>query len=363
MTINHLYARSFYPHVPMSKELKKVHAYYEKQAFDFWTSQGLHGEATTALMLNAIGKKEQAKEIMNSFKERAIVTEKGMYFKYQNGYYWNQMPIETHTYMMEVYASIGNDPKSVELMQKWLLKEKFSEHWKTTTATTSAVYALFAYGSKLLENDELVDISFESTVPYQAKLKNAMENAEKGTGYFKVRFDAFDKHMGTINLKNPNNIEAYGSLYWEYFEELDKVKSFKETPLVLKRELYLMEGGKSSPIHHQKLKVGDKVKVRIELEVEKDMEYIMLKDSRASAFEPRNSLSGYRYANGLRYYQTTKDSATYFFIEKLRTGKYVFEYPLVVTHKGVFSNGISSIESMYAPEFKSHSKGSLVYVE
>lgn len=89
----------------------------------------------------------------------------------------------------------------------------------------------------------------------------------------------------------------------------------------------------------------------------------MLKDSRASTFEPLEVISAYRYKNGLGYYQSTKDSATYFFIDYLKKGKYELTYHMRVTHKGVFSNGITSIESMYAPEFKSHSKGVLVEVE
>jgi hypothetical protein len=32
------------------------------------------------------------------------------------------------------------------------------------------------------------------------------------------------------------------------------------------------------------------------------------------------------------------------------------EQPVVINHKGDFSNGISTIQCMYAPEFSSHSK-------
>ncbi|MDR0385647.1 MAG: hypothetical protein LBH60_06180 [Prevotellaceae bacterium] len=35
----------------------------------------------------------------------------------------------------------------------------------------------------------------------------------------------------------------------------------------------------------------------------------------------------------------------------------MFEYDLRVTHAGRFSNGISSIQCMYAPEFSAHSEG------
>jgi uncharacterized protein YfaS (alpha-2-macroglobulin family) len=93
------------------------------------------------------------------------------------------------------------------------------------------------------------------------------------------------------------------------------------------------------------------------------MEYVMLKDSRASTFEPLNVLSTYKYQDGLGYYESTKDNATYFFFDQLPKGTYVFEYPLIVTHKGSFSNGITTMESMYAPEFKSHNKGIRIRVE
>jgi hypothetical protein len=41
----------------------------------------------------------------------------------------------------------------------------------------------------------------------------------------------------------------------------------------------------------------------------------------------------------------------------------VFEYPLFVSHTGSFSNGITSIQCMYAPEFSAHSEGTKITVE
>ena len=104
-------------------------------------------------------------------------------------------------------------------------------------------------------------------------------------------------------------------------------------------------------------KVGDKIKVRIELRVDRDMEYVHMKDMRASGLEPVNVLSGYKWQDGLGYYESTKDASTNFFFNYLPKGTYVFEYPLFVTHAGNFSNGITNIQCMYAPEFSSHSEG------
>ena len=172
--------------------------------------------------------------------------------------------------------------------------------------------------------------------------------------------------MGNITIKNNNKVTAWGALYWQYFEELDKITPAK-TPLSLKKELFVEKYGKSGPeltqVSKEKLKVGDRIKVRIELRVDRDMEFVHMKDMRASGFEPENVISRYKWQDGLGYYESTKDASTDFFIDYLRKGTYVFEYPLRITHNGDFSNGITTIQCMYAPEFTSHSKGIRVKID
>jgi len=103
------------------------------------------------------------------------------------------------------------------------------------------------------------------------------------------------------------------------------------------------------------LSVGDIMTVRIVLRVDRDMEYVHLKDMRGSGLEPVDVLSYYQYQDGLRYYQSTKDIATHFFIDYLPKGTYVFEYDLRVQLRGKYQNGVAEIQCMYAPEFNSHS--------
>jgi hypothetical protein len=111
--------------------------------------------------------------------------------------------------------------------------------------------------------------------------------------------------------------------------------------------------------------VGDKIVVRIVLTVDRNLEFVHLKDMRASAFEPLTSeqMSGYRYQDGLGYYQSTTDVATNFFFDYLPKGTWVFEYPLLVNAAGEYSNGITTIQCMYAPEFAAHSEGTRVEVK
>ncbi len=192
---------------------------------------------------------------------------------------------------------------------------------------------------------------------------------EAGTGYFKTSWNKNEikPSMGNITVKKKDAGVSWGALYWQYFEDLDKITPH-ETPLKLKKQLFierLSERGKViEPVSDKaKLKIGDKVIARIELRVDRRMEYIHMKDMRASGFEPINVISRYKYQDGLGYYESTKDASTNFFMEALPKGTYVFEYPLRVSHEGNFSNGITTIQCMYAPEFTSHSEGVRVDVE
>ena len=311
------------------------------------------------------GKFTTPAKIVASLKEKAIQNdEMGMYWKRANGFYWYEMPIETHALMIELFNEVKDD-KAVDNLKVWLLKNKQTNAWKTTKATASAVYALLKTGDNWLLEDADIDISVGSKALDVSKM-----DKEAGTGYFKTEFDKADisPKMATVEVKNPNKVVAWGAMYWQYFENLDKIKTFEATPLKMNKLLFKEENGDKGlimkPIDEKTpLSTGDKIKVRIELRVDRDMEFVHMKDMRASGLEPTNVLSQYKWQGGLGYYESTRDAATNFFFDYLPRGTYVFEYPLVVTHKGDMSNGVTTIQCMYAPEFTSHSEGIRVKVK
>jgi hypothetical protein len=247
------------------------------------------------------------------------------------------------------------------------LKQKQTQDWKTTKATSEACYALLLQGDNWLLSDELVEV----TLGNMKVNPKAMDDVkiEAGTGYFKTSWnkEAITPEMGKVTVKKNDKGVAWGGLYWQYFEQLDKITP-AETPLKLKKQLFVQENSPTGPVsrpilENTPLKVGDLVKVRIELRVDRAMEYVHMKDMRAAGFEPVNVISSYKYQDGLGYYETTKDAATNFFFGYLGQGTYVFEYDLRVSHAGDFSNGVTTIQCMYAPEFSSHSEGVRVKVK
>lgn len=367
--IHYLYTRSFYTNIEVKKNNKTAFDYFFGQAKKYWNNKTRYYQGMIALALNRYNETAVPADIVKSLTENALTSdEMGMYWKDNTGgYYWYEAPIETQALLIEVYDEVAKDVKKVDELKIWLLKQKQTQDWKTTKATAEAIYALILRGTDFLASDKLVEVSLGEMVVDPRKIEDV--KVEAGTGYFKTSWagSSIKPAMGNVKVTKTDDGVAWGALYWQYFEQLDKITP-AETPLKLNKKLFTEistpSGQVIKPVNEgDKLKVGDKLIVRIELRVDRDMEYIHMKDMRASGFEPVNVISQYKYQDGLGYYESTRDAATHFFISYLRRGTYVFEYPMFVSHKGDFSNGITTIQCMYAPEFASHSEGIRVTVE
>ncbi|MFD2915958.1 alpha-2-macroglobulin family protein [Psychroserpens luteus] len=361
--LHYLYMRSFFPELKKSKEVETITDYYQTQIQKYWLSRSLYAKGLMTLVLHRMDDESTSAKILESLRETSITSEElGMYWKENtSSWYWYQAPIETQALLIETFSEVENDTATIDNLKIWLLKNKQTNRWKTTKATTEAVYALLLQGSDWLSVSEMVDIVIGGQQIEPSKLEDV--KVEAGTGYFKTSWNSseIEPEMATVKLTKKGDGIAWGSLYWQYFEDLDKITS-AETPLKLSKKLFKKTntdtGEQITEITPETdLKVGDLVRVRIELRSDRAMEFIHMKDMRAAGLEPINVLSQYKYQDGLGYYEATKDASTNFFFDYLPKGVYVFEYDLRVNNAGDMSNGITTIQSMYAPEFSSHSEG------
>jgi hypothetical protein len=374
----YLYMRSFFPAYTIPAASQTAYNYYRKQSQQFWTKGNKFMQGMTALSLDRTGDKQTPKTILRSLKETSINNDElGMYWKenaFGKSWFWWYAPIETQALLIEAFNEINNDQKTVDDLKTWLIKNKQTNNWRTTKATADACYAMLLQGTEWLTNEPAVTIKMGTT-----SISNKVETkVEAGTGYFKktISGNLVKPEMGniTITVEQPktsslqkSNMPSWGAAYWQYFEDLDKITS-ASTPLQLSKKVFIEKNTDRGPAiipvgEGTGLQVGDKLKVRIELRVDRDMEYVHMKDMRASALEPVNAISGYKWQGGLGYYESTKDASTSFYFSYLQKGTYVFEYPLFVTHAGNFSNGITTIQCLYAPEFSAHSEGIRLSVE
>lgn len=141
---------------------------------------------------------------------------------------------------------------------------------------------------------------------------------------------------------------------------MDKIQSFEGDGLKVSRE-YIYKG--KTLKRKATLHVGDRLTVRLTFRTDRDMDFVSLKDERAACMEPVEQLSGYVWKNGLGYYRAPGDASTSFFMDHLRKGTYVIEYEVYIDRAGTYQAGTATIQSVYAPEFGSHTKGEVLQVE
>ncbi len=367
--IHGLYARSFFPKHKVEPSVQKAINFFQKQANKYWLTYPLYQQALIALTAHRTGINHLAKGILQSIEENSLKSdEMGMYWKENKpGWQWYQSPIETQALLIETFDEIEGYSQKLDEMRIWLLKHKQVNAWPTTKQTTEAVYALLLDQHNWLSTDTNVRINLGPVKIDPSKDNNL--KIEAGTGYFKKTWAAeqIKPEMGHIVLENKGDHIIWGGLYWQYFEDLDQIKS-NEGPLKIKKEYYIRQwretGEKLHPLTPQTpIKTGDLVRIRLIIQTDRPMEFVHLKDLHAAGLEPVQSLSGYRWQDGLGYYQSITDTGTHFFIQRLPKGIFVFEYDLSANVAGNFVGGIAKIENMYAPEFSSHSKGQKIKIK
>jgi uncharacterized protein YfaS (alpha-2-macroglobulin family) len=366
-----LYTLSGFPELKVEPSARRAYDLFRRQAAKWWPRRQPQLQAMTALMLHRTGDAKTAKAILKSLKEYAIRDSiLGMYWKY-DGFrgYWSDAPVETQAMLIQAFTEIEPQDTDIDRMREWLLSQKQTNRWGSTRATAEACQALLMTGTDWLSADRKVDIQLGTTQPVRFK-----QTDTNGVGYLKgvVEGEKVKAGMGEINInvsgsdRKENNGIGWGAVHWQYFEHMDRITA-SASPMGLKKQYFIERKTERGPVlellnDENDLKVGDKLVARIELRVDRDLEYVHLKDLRAAGTEPVNVISGYRWKGGLGYYESTKDASVNFFFQFIPKGTHVFEYPMFVSHNGRFSAGITTAECMYAPEFRAHSDGLVLRV-
>ena len=298
---------------PLSDKLKVV---IEKQLENSklnWLQMSLYQKAQLAIILNRFGDKNIAKSIVTALKETASYNEDcGMYWiEKKSGWNCHQAQIETQALLIEAFSEITNDTKSVDAMKVWLIKNKQTKNWSTTKATTEAVYALLMQGNNWLsvKDNTIFEIGDEKIMT-----KTLVENQKEAeTGYLKLTWKAseINKNMATIKVENKSKVAGFGAFYWQYFEDIDKIKNDNSGNMSVSKELYIKKTKANGVVLEKindknQLKIGDLVTIKLIISAKENIEFVHLNDMHASCFEPINVLSENVYKDNLYYYMSTK---------------------------------------------------------
>lgn len=354
----YLYGRSFFlKDQAVAPQYQPAVDYFLQQARQHWLSLGNRlSQGHVALALQRFGDRETPKKIVASLIERSLSDEEmGMFWREgQSPWRWFEAPIESQAMMIEVFDEVAADVERVDELKVWLLKQKQTQNWPSTKATSDAIYALLLRGTSGLASTALVEVQLGGQ-------RIEPQTTEAGTGFYQERLvrGEISPELGKITVTKRDPGVAWGSVHWQYLEDIAKVPAYSETPLTLTKSLFKKVNTAAGPVIQPvegAVEVGDQIVVRLELRTDRDLEYVHLKDDRGSGTEPVDVLSIYRYQDGLGYYQSTRDTASHFFFESLPRGVYVFEYSVRVQHRGQYQTGLARLECLYAPEFNGHSQ-------
>ena len=333
---------------------EKVNRYFIDKLSGEGKELTIYGKALGAIILQQAGKVAEARLFMQSLMEYSVVTdEMGRYFDTPKARYsWFSYKIPTEVAAMEAIQRITKDTKAIDEMKRWLLKQKQTQTWETPIATADAVYALMATGaSDLLANTGGVEITLGKEV--------IRTPADDAIGYIKKTVSGDVMNIKKIRVDKEGAGMGWGAVYAQYLESMDQIGE-QGNGLSVSRQLYKGDEALNESVP---LKVGDKITVRLTVKADRDMDFVQIKDDRAACMEPLQAVSGFRWGNGLGYYQATKDASTQFFIDQMRKGTYVIEYQVYVNRTGEYQAGIATVQSAYAPEFGGHTGGYRVMVE
>ena len=357
--VEFLFVRSSYRDIPELGDAREAIRFYTNQAEKHWNQYSLISKGEIALLMHRNGKKEVATAILTGLKKTATISEeKGMYWaNNRRGSDYFTSPIDTHCLLMSVFNEIAPDTQNTNRMKQWLLNQKRTQNWESVPATVNAIYALLLTGSDWLNTQNTCVATWDGKTYSTAE-------GEIATGYLKTILPNEPVNSSAnpvLSIRKEGNTPAWGAVYEQYFQEIDKVKGQKGVLSVEKKLFVETNNGTNRQIRpvtpEQPLRIGDKVIVRLTIRTDREMNYVFLKDLRAGCFEPADQLSSPESRDGIWYYRSPKDVSENFFINRLPEGTFVLEYPVYVSRSGEYAGGISTIQCMYAPEFVSHTAG------
>ena len=378
--IQYLRLRAHFDRVP--KKYPIDYASIRQLAVRNWRSYPPYEQSIIAdVMLSGMEKDTAIQKVIPSLLENAVNdTLQGMFWKYggYTGGYQSSLSMPTQMLKLLKNISVSNDKKyqsAIAAITHWMLQQKRTSHWATTPATAEACYALLTSlpASNLNTRREVMvktgDMTFHVTP----------DQAEAGTGYYRqvIEGKKVTASMGRITLQVStvsNQLSTpkesgpvSGAVYWQYIENIDQIKESKHSNLHIEKKLFRQVAGNTAktlepltPLSN--LRKGDRIVTRLIITCQRPMEFIHLKDMRASGCEPVDVISQFHVQEGLSFYQTTLDTHTGFFFRRIEKGTYMIEYGSFLTHPGEFSAGIASVQSLYAPEFQAHSSATILRV-
>ena len=322
----------------LSKSVQNANDYLYKLLKKDIKRQTIYEKALTTIILSKRGDTKLAAQYVQSLKEWTVFTEEmGRYYDTPRaGYSWYDYKIPTEVAAIEAIQMVRpQDKQTIDEMRRWLLQEKRTQAWDTPINSVNAIYA-FLNGQNSLETKGAPTVLAIDGTPVKTS------KATAGVGYVKT---AISEPQGkTFTATKTSEGTSWGAVYAQFFQKTSDIEA-SQSGIKITREIRMANGQKLTA---NSLKVGDRIKIRLTIESERDLDFVQVVDRRAACMEPVRQLSGYR--NGA--YCSPKDNATHYFYYGISKGKHVIETEYYIDRAGTYETGTCTVGCAYAPEYR-----------
>ena len=357
-----LYSRTFF-NSNKSTQIDEVVNYYKNQLKKDWTRFSPYEQSMIGIYFQSEGITKESELIYASLKDRAKKnTHLGMYWVENSGYYWYQNNIGSQAMIISFFDAMKAPENMMDDMRLWLMLNKESNAWETGVSTADAVYAILSTGKDYLSASKQPNIKVGDKVLVYSRTtqKNEIEvEWTPGLGQVKNKWTGYDisTNLGEVEVERFAEGPGVLNMYWQYTDELSKIKSSSNKSMEIQKTYRrIVAGAKDEKgIIDSTFTVGDKIEIELVVTVDRDLEFVHIKDLRPAGFEPISSTSGYTYDRGLSYYQSPKDVSMDYFVDYMPKGTYKLTYSVYATHSGSFNSGVAEIQCHYAPKFSGNS--------
>ncbi|PWH85796.1 alpha-2-macroglobulin family protein [Brumimicrobium oceani] len=362
MDVYWLYSRTFFKN-ENSQSIDEVENFYQEKLKKDWTKFNPYLQAMIGMYFKSENINDKAQLVYASLKDRAKKNSQlGMYWVENSGYYWYQNNIASQAMIISFFQVMDAPEKMMDDMRLWLILNKESNAWETGVATADAVYAILSSGKDYLSTSKKPNLKIgnQKLVYNSTTQKDEIEvEWTPGLGQVKNKWTGSEitPQLGTVEVERFNESPGVLNMYWQYTDELSKIKSSQNKSMEIRKTYRrIVAGAKDEKgIVDSTFTVGDKIEIELIVTVDRDLEFVHIKDLRPAGFEPTMTTSGYNYGKGLYYYQSPKDVAMDYFVDNMPKGTYKFTYTVYATHSGNFNSGVAEIQCHYAPKFSGNS--------
>ena len=347
----------------IQKSALPAYTFFLEKSLEHWTDAHFVNRISLAKIAHGNGKLKISDDIFKTINEYRIddSNQQTIYWKQlANGLSWQNRKFVNHADLIHLYVLQGNHESDISKLQNWLLQQKHSQHWDSSSETSQLVYALLFN----VDDSHIFD-------PVQVDIKlngKSIEFTQSEAWLSKtwLKENQIDIANSVLEVYNPSNRPIWVSGYQQYFSKISEVKAEKSTICTIEKTFYKRQITNNVEewikTKLEDLAIGDEIKVNMKLNLPQQLDFVYLQDYFAACFEPIERISGFKYDRKGSYYLNIKDHKMQFFFDHIARGVHEFEFQTRVKQLGTFSNGFAEFQSYYAPDFGGHSDAQHVSV-